>query len=227
MERYWNRRARQDPFHFVDNRQARGRPDLGAFWRAGEQALDRLLGDLGLELTGEEDVVEIGCGVGRLTRALAGRVRSVHALDISEEMLTLARRYNPGLDNVQWLRGDGRTLAPLPDGAFDACISFVVFQHLPDPELTYGYVGEIGRVLAPGGWAAFQVSTDLRLHRRPQGLGRVRHAMTRRLYHHPAWWGSAVELPRLEQVAAGSGLEVEQVRYEGSWFCLIRARRTA
>ena len=72
MERYWNRRARQDPFHFVDNRQIRGSPDLDAFWRAGEQALDRLLGDLGIELTGEEEMVEIGCGVGRLTRALAG-----------------------------------------------------------------------------------------------------------------------------------------------------------
>lgn len=225
MERYWNRRARQDPFHFVDNRQIRGRPDLASFWQAGEQALDRLLGDLGIELTGEENVVEIGCGVGRLTRALARRVRSVDALDISDTMLAHARQYNAELHNVEWLHGDGRTLAPLPDGAYDACISFVVFQHLPNPELTYGYVREIGRVLAPGGWAAFQVSTDLRLHQRPQGLGRVRHALTRRIYHHPAWWGSAVELPALREVAARAGLEIDEVRYEGSWFCLIRAQR--
>src|SRR2546423_1612939 len=135
MEDYWDQRAREDPFHYVDNRQVRGRPDVPAFWEGGEEVLDNLLGYLGLELTGEEDVVEIGCGIGRITRALASRTRSVHALDISDEMLAQARRYNPGLSNVRWLHGDGRTLAPLPDASCDACISFVVFQHLPDPEL--------------------------------------------------------------------------------------------
>ncbi len=225
MKRYWNRRARQDPFHFVDSRQVRGRPDLPRFWRAGEEALEGMLGELGLQLTGAEDVVEIGCGVGRLTRPLAARVRSVQALDVSEEMLARARELNGELDNVQWLHGDGRTLAPLPDGAFDACISFVVFQHLPDPELTYGYVREMGRVLRPGGWAAFQVSNDLQLHRRPAKVRLVKGLIRNRNYRHPAWFGSAVEIPRLRDAAAEGGLEIERVANEGSLYCMVGARR--
>jgi SAM-dependent methyltransferase len=226
MEQFWDGAARADPFHYVDTRQPRGRPDVPAFWQAGEEVLDRLIADLGFELAGEEDVVEIGCGIGRVTRALAHRVRMVYALDISEEMLAGARRYNRGLSNVRWLHGDGRTLAPLADASCDACISFVVFQHLPDPELTYGYVREIGRVLRPGGWAAFQVSNDPRVHRSPTGLRRLREVVTGRSYRHPAWMGSAVEISRLRTVGADSGLDIERVEHEGSLFCMVLARRT-
>jgi SAM-dependent methyltransferase len=227
MERYWDRRAQRAAFHYVDSRQARRNPDQPAFWEAGEEAVDNLLGELGLTLAGDEKVIEIGCGIGRLTRALAHRVQSVDAQDISAEMLKRAEQYNPNLSNVRWLHGDGTSLKPLPDGAYDACISFVVFQHLPDPELTYGYVREMGRVLRPGGWAAFQVSNDLPLHRRPTGLRLVKHVITQRNYHHPAWFGSAVEISRLTDAAAESGLEIERVENEGSLYCMVRARRKA
>lgn len=225
MERYWDRRAQRAAFHYVDSRQARRNPDQPAFWVAGEEAVDNLLGELGLTLTGDEKVVEIGCGIGRLTRALAHRVQSVDAQDISAEMLKRAEQHNPNLGNVRWLHGDGTSLRPLPDATYDACISFVVFQHLPDPELTYGYVREMGRVLRPGGWAAFQVSNDLPLHRRPTGLRLVKHVITKRNYHHPAWFGSAVEISRLTEAAAESGLEIERVENEGSLYCMVRARR--
>lgn len=225
MEDYWDRAARQDPFHYVDNREPLGAPNEEAFWRGGEQAVDRLLADVGVELRGSEDVVEIGCGIGRLTRVMAVRSRHVHALDVSEEMLADARRYNPGLKNVDWVHGDGTTLAPLPDARFDACISFVVFQHLPNPELTYGYVREIGRVLRPGGWAAFQVSNDPRVHRRSSAWHRARRAFRKGDYDDPAWLGSAVEMSRLRQAAADSGLAIERVANEGSQFCHVLARR--
>jgi ubiquinone/menaquinone biosynthesis C-methylase UbiE len=227
MESYWNRRAREDAFHFVDSREWRRHPDLEAFWRGGEEAVDNLLADLGITLTGQEAVLEIGCGVGRLTRALAHRVTSVHALDVSEEMLVQARQHNPHLDNVEWVHGDGTTLAPLSDEAFDACLSYVVFQHLPDPELTYGYVREMGRVLRPGGWAAFQVSNDARSHERPSGLLRLRHPIKQSAYHHRAWRGSAVNIRDLRLAASQSGLDIERIENEGTLFCLVLARRTA
>jgi ubiquinone/menaquinone biosynthesis C-methylase UbiE len=80
----------------------------------------------------------------------------VIALDVSQEMLARARELNAQVQNVEWIHGDGRTLAPIGDGAVDGCFSHVVFQHLPDPEMTLGYVREMGRVLRPGGWAAFR-----------------------------------------------------------------------
>ena len=230
MERYWDARAGEDPFHYVDNREELGASNQEAFWAAGEEVIDQMFRDLGISLRGDEAVVEIGCGIGRLTRALAHRSKSVHALDVSEVMLGHARDYNPQLHNVRWIHGDGTSLAPLPDASFDACISFVVFQHLPNPDLTYGYVREIGRVLRAGGWAAFQVSNDPKTHERPKGLVRARE-FVRRIRRigprtqHEAWRGSAVELERLKRAASEGGMQVEQIKNPGSVFCFVLARR--
>lgn len=223
MKRYWDRRAREDAFHFVDSRQARGRPDTVAFWEGGEEVVEGMFSSLDVGLEGHETVLDIGCGLGRVTRALAGRAQSVLALDVSEEMLRQARDHNDHLTNVSWLHGDGQTLAPVGDEAVDAAISFAVFQHLPDRSLTYGYVAEIGRVLRPGGWTAFQVSNDPSLHQR--GSRRRDRKGGARSYHHPAWWGSYVEIDELTQVAAQSGLEIDRVVDEGSLFCLVRGRK--
>ncbi len=230
MEHYWNERAAEDPFHYVDNRETLGAPNEESFWAAGVQVINQLFDDLGVSLRGDEAVIEIGCGIGRLTRAIAPLAASVHALDVSEVMLTRARDYNPQLENVQWIHGDGSSLAPLPDESFDACISFVVFQHLPDPKLTYGYVREVGRVLRVGGWAAIQVSNDPKIHERPKGLARVRELLRATLKigprtHHEAWRGSAVDLEELKSAAREGGMEVERIKNPGSLFCFVLARR--
>src|SRR3954466_13490582 len=170
MERCWGARARGDAYFFVDSRLAYRSPDEQAFWDGGEQALERLLGSLGVELPADGVVVDIGCGVGRLTRPLARRARRVLALDVSNEMLVRARELNSELDNVEWVHGDGQTLAPLADASVDACISHVVFRHIPDPAITLGYVREMGRVLRPGGFAAFELSNDRTWHRRRRRL---------------------------------------------------------
>ena len=71
MQRFWDERAREDAFFFVDDRLEYGRPDVERFFRDGEKALDDILGQLGVSLQGDENVVEIGCGLGRITRAIA------------------------------------------------------------------------------------------------------------------------------------------------------------
>ena len=230
MRRFWDRRAREDPFFFVDSRLEYGRPDLDRFWADGERSLDDdLLSRLGVKLREGDDVVEIGCGVGRLTRPIAARARSVRALDVSPRMLELAREHNPGLANVDWLLGDGESLAGIETASADACVSYVVFQHLPDPRLTYGYVREMGRVLRPGGWAAFQVSNDPEVHSPPLGLrlraaaagltGRAPRGWTRK-----EWRGSAVDLGELRRVAADAGLALDRVEGEGTQYCVVLAR---
>src|SRR5205823_740640 len=110
MARFWDERAREDPFFFIDSRLEYGRPDLERFWADGERDLELLLGAVGAELGPGDDVVEIGCGIGRLTRAVAARARSVRALDVSARMIELAREHNPQLANVEWIVGDGTSL---------------------------------------------------------------------------------------------------------------------
>jgi SAM-dependent methyltransferase len=229
MRRFWDRAADEDAFFFVDNRLDYGRPDLERFWAVGERELQELLDAVAAPSPGpDDDVVEIGCGVGRLTRALAKRARTVRALDISERMLALAREHNPDLGNVEWVHGDGASLAGVEDASADACVSHVVFQHIPDPAVTLAYVREIGRVLRPGGWAAFQLSNDPSVHR-PRGGFRVRARALLgrgpRGQGNPAWLGSAVDLEDLRQAADTGGLALERVVGEGTQYCCVLARR--
>jgi len=73
--------------------------------------LATLLDIAGVAVEPGSRVLEIGCGVGRLTRGLAAKAGEVIALDVSAEMLARARDHNEELDNVTWLLGDGSTLA--------------------------------------------------------------------------------------------------------------------
>lgn len=190
-----------------------------------------MLRDFGLRIRPRDVVVEIGCGVGRMTRALAARAANVQALDVSERMLALAREHNPGLANVDWILGDGRSLVGIPDASADACISIVVFQHIPDPEITLGYVREIGRVLRPGGWAAFQVSNDPGVHRPVRGLAGLRLRALALLgraprgQRDPTWLGSAVELSAVRDAAADGGLTIERVVGAATQWCVVVVRK--
>jgi SAM-dependent methyltransferase len=227
MERFWDARAQEDPFYFVDSRLRYGSPDLERFWADGAADLDRLLAIAGVAVEPDHTVVEVGCGLGRMTRVLAERAQEVFALDVSSAMLRRARELNPQIENVRWMHGDGTSLAGIGDGAADACVSHVVFQHIPDPRTVLGYVREMGRVLRHGGWAAFQVSNDPDLHRpwRSPLLPRLLGSAPRGR-RHPAWVGSAIDLGALRESAAQAGLSVERVWGEGTQFCIVRLRRT-
>jgi SAM-dependent methyltransferase len=230
-ERFWDERAREDAFYFVDNRLRYKDPDVDAFWDAGERDLDHILELVGAPGIDPGDVaLDVGCGVGRLTRVLAARSARVIALDISTEMLARAQELNPQLDNVEWRHGDGASLAGIPDASVDVAVSFVVFQHIADPAITLGYIRELGRVLRPDGWVAFQVSTDPSLHKRRWAWRDRLHAWRGRSprgQSHPAWRGSAVDLDDLRQAAHEGGLNFERVERPSAQFCLVLARRRA
>jgi SAM-dependent methyltransferase len=226
MRRFWNARAREDAFYFVDTRQPYRAPVPERFWQA-EELVDYFLEGLQATIAGSDVVLEIGCGLGRITRVLAVRAAEVVALDVSDEMLTRARELSPELVNVRWLLGDGVSLAPLKDASIDACVSVVVLQHVPR-EVTLGYVRELGRVLRPGGWAALQVSDDPAIHRPRPGLRPRLRALAGRAprgQRHPAWLGSAVGLPQLTVAAQEGSLRVERVWGEGQQYCQVLLRR--
>ena len=87
MRRFWDARAREDALYFVDSRVPYGAADAERFWIEGVADLDRLLGAVEARVDPSARLVEIGCGVGRLTRALASRAEEVVAIDVSAEML--------------------------------------------------------------------------------------------------------------------------------------------
>jgi SAM-dependent methyltransferase len=99
----------------------------------------------------------VGCGPGRLRAHIAPLVTSVSGVDISGEMITLARERLRPWPNVTVAKNDGRTLAAFPDGAFDFVYSVNVFQHIPDRTWIESYMSEIHRVLRSGGQTTIQM----------------------------------------------------------------------
>lgn len=135
-------------FH-IDNESR----SLDEFARSGVEAvraIERLL-PLDPSLT----VATIGCGMGRIEKALATKVRHVTAFDISDQMLARAKVYLEGQSNITLVQTDG-TLKPLETGSIDVVASFLVFQHATH-EGTWRYLEEAARVLRPGGRLLFQI----------------------------------------------------------------------
>lgn len=228
MKEFWDARAREDAFYFVDNTGRYGDADLNRFWASGEETLETMLEAVDGEIAPGDSIVEIGCGVGRMTRALANRAGHVRALDVSSEMVRQARELNLELGNVEFIVGDGSTLSPIADSSADVCHSHVVFQHIPDPAITLSYIREIGRILRPGGWAFFQVSNAPEIHRPRRSFDALGRSLKARLgkapkgQTDPAWLGSAIKIGELRDAAAVGGTEVGRLIGEGTQFCLVR-----
>ena len=227
MRRFWDRRARENPWYFINNTLSYARPDLEKFWASGEDDLRMLLDTLGAEIRPSDHVVEIGCGAGRMSRAIAKRAARVTALDVAPRMIEIAREHNADVENVEWVVGDGESLAGIADESADACLSYVVLQHIPETSVILGYVREMGRVLRPGGWAVFQVSNARDIHKPHFHGPRRRWASLRgwmpKGQRDPAWIGTWVDLDDLRAAAGERGLELARVTGEGTQFCLVRA----
>jgi 2-polyprenyl-3-methyl-5-hydroxy-6-metoxy-1,4-benzoquinol methylase len=89
--------------------------------------------------------LEIGCGTGRFTRALAGRAALVTAVDLSERMLDAARARSAGA-RIDYRGGDALDLVPQL-GQFDLVVSLATFHHLPQEAAARCFTDAV----APGG----------------------------------------------------------------------------
>jgi ubiquinone/menaquinone biosynthesis C-methylase UbiE len=77
-----------------------------------------------------ESALEVGCGTGRFTRLLAGRARKVVAVDLSPQMIRLARQYSAAYPHIEYVLGDAMRLS-LPAESFDCIASLATLHHLP------------------------------------------------------------------------------------------------
>lgn len=106
-----------------------------------------------------QHVLELGCGTGRVTLALAGMFDHVTAVDVSAGHLDLCRAAlaKRGLLNVDCVHlADPREVANLPECS--CFLSTIVLQHNPPPLIAYLLDWCLAKV-QPGGAALFQVPT--------------------------------------------------------------------
>ena len=160
MKRDWNARAAENARYYV--RSTKRDQSEEEFDASGEQSVrDCVVRHLPL-LAGNRDpktltILEIGCGVGRMTKYLARLFNHVHAIDVSGEIIRQARSRLGTLANVSLYETSGSDLALFADGMFDLVFSFIVFQHIPERAVIFNYIQEAHRVLQPGGILSFQV----------------------------------------------------------------------
>jgi ubiquinone/menaquinone biosynthesis C-methylase UbiE len=90
--------------------------------------------------------LDLGCGTGTFTRALALRASRVTGLDFSAEMLRLAAQRSPELTNIEWAHADADSFALEPD-TYDAIVSIKTLHHLRADDI----IPRLARAIRPGG----------------------------------------------------------------------------
>jgi SAM-dependent methyltransferase len=158
-EDLWNELAQEDPLWAVLSRtdKRNGAWDLTEFFRTGEEEIDNVLGicqQLGYPIEHNRSL-DFGCGVGRLTRALAKRFARSDGVDVSKEMVELAQKSNPDIDNLHVALNTEPNLQLYSDNSFDFIYSNRVLQHLDSDQVIQAYLEEFGRILATDGILCF------------------------------------------------------------------------
>ncbi len=154
---FWDEKARENPYWYVSSAGPYDGRNLAEFWASGPKIWNDLKSSSGYEPRGSDTVIEIGCGVGRLTRAIAPEVGRVFAFDLSAEMLAIART-SVEAANASFHRAETPALAEIADGSADAFVAYCVFQHLPDLDVLREYLNTAARVLKPGGRLIFTMT---------------------------------------------------------------------
>jgi len=160
MRRDWDERARENARYYVNTEREDWTDEQ--FFASGERTVaEEILTDMINICQGKDPremkVLEIGCGAGRVTRALAGLFGEVYGVDISGEMVARAKQALADRPNAHVFQNSGSDLAVLGDIQIDFAFSSIVFQHIPSREVIENYVREVHRLMRPGGLFKFQV----------------------------------------------------------------------
>ncbi len=164
MREQWDAIASRNAFYGVvswPEFQALDQVDREKFWETGRREVDTFLSRLNLGDTQSWSMVEIGCGLGRMTHRFAERFGRVYSVDVSPEMLKRAGAQWARLANVEFILGHGNDLPGIADRSIDFVFSYIVLQHVPEPTIVKDYLRETARVLKPGGLAYLQFRTDV------------------------------------------------------------------
>ena len=183
LQAAWQEMAETDPMWFIVSRD--GKRDSWAaeeFFTLGAKDAAELLETLSaIGLPRQRGrLLDFGCGIGRLTMALAPHFEEVTGLDISPGMIQRAQKFSEGLSAVSFNVNETSDLTGYPDQHFDVVYCNGVLQHQPSAELQIGYIEEFVRVLKPGGLLYLQLPAFrtrrswLLARRRPYRL--LRHA---------------------------------------------------
>lgn len=155
MRADWNQRAGEDANYYVAF--GRRQQEEEEFYATASDVVRDLEHDL-KRFRGRDAALEIGCGPGRLMRPIGRHFREIHGVDVSDEMIRLARQRLRDLPHAHLHHGSGADLRMFPDDSFDFVYSYAVFQHIPSRGIVFDYIRDARRVLKPGGVMRCQIN---------------------------------------------------------------------
>jgi hypothetical protein len=165
--RAWWNRAAHDARSYVATA-----PD--PFFDRGRRDTDELVAFCGLEPSKNKTLLEIGAGVGRMTRRFAQLYGRVIALDV------------------------------VPDRSVDDVFSYITLQHVPSVAAVLRYLQDASRVLRLGGQGALQVRQPGLMPWAADLAGHLVHAAQGRRVWGAEWRGTRIPARMLLQAASGS-----------------------
>jgi SAM-dependent methyltransferase len=160
----WNERAALNPMYFI--KADREDWTAGDFLRSGEEDVAGFAVpafDLLSRPPGQSTALDIGCGLGRLSRALGRYFENVIGVDISQKMIEDGRSFAGGWPaNVECRLCDGSGKIPVASASVHFVFSYIVFQHIPTIGIIRTYFSEMSRVMTKDAVARVQVNTQRR-----------------------------------------------------------------
>jgi SAM-dependent methyltransferase len=161
LQSVWEQQAQADPLWAVlsEPELAGRRWDLANFLETGRRQITSSLArftELGGTFADRDVAVDFGCGVGRLTQALATEFDRVVGIDVSPTMVAVASRINRYGERVGYLLNEAPDLGVLPDRSASLAFTHITLQHM-EPDLARRYLDELLRIVKPGGGLVFQL----------------------------------------------------------------------
>jgi 2-polyprenyl-3-methyl-5-hydroxy-6-metoxy-1,4-benzoquinol methylase len=161
----WEQWGRQDPYFAVITHPKFRSAALddsarNEFFSSGRSHVDYVLAVAARQVRADfprRRALDFGCGVGRVTLAMAAHFNEVVGVDVSPSMLEEAARnaYRAGIGNITWVLSDD-TLSRV-EGQFDLVHTAITLQHIEIPRGRILFK-RLVEMVAPGGIGAIQVT---------------------------------------------------------------------
>lgn len=179
LRRHWDLLGKKDPLWAVLALESKrgNRWGVDEFFATGQDEIEEVtkyVEALGVELD-RRNALDFGCGVGRLTQALADRFEVVWGVDIAPSMIEQAKHFDRHPGTCHYLVNEWADLRMFESASFGFIYSNIVLQHI-EPRYQRSYLKEFVRVLTPGGVLVFQLPSD-RIERESGTWGSLKQAI--------------------------------------------------
>jgi SAM-dependent methyltransferase len=163
LQSNWDEFGQIDPLWAIFTNQSKkgNKWELDEFFSSGQAQIDSVMEYLEERhvFVSKRRALDFGCGVGRLTQALARYFGLVDGVDIAPSMIKLATKFNRYGGRCKYFVNYAADLSIFDDEIFDFIYSSVVLQHIK-PEYSKNYIKEFLRLLRPKGVLVFELVNE-------------------------------------------------------------------